>query len=674
MKSLIKGCALFFTLAGIGWADSVQPIVPPAQVLYGSAQKLITSNTDVKIDTTTHVLTASKGIHVSTITFADGTILASTSTLGGGGGGTWGSITGTLSNQTDLQTHFNAVGTSTAALQTQINAVAVSTGAINTSLGVLTTQVNTIAVTTGTLSVTSAAHTASITALGISTGSLQTQITAVAASTGSFQTQITALGVSTGTIQTQVTAIAVSTGAINTTLTNHITAVATSTNTLQTEITALGVSTGTLLTTVSQLSVSTAAIQTQVNALAVSTGTFASATSTGPLKAVDWVTFNSKGALAQSNLAVFNGVTQISSPTIAVAGDGSSIIAYAIGASSAGFKVNPASGTLAGNTFNGASQLVQLTAGIQYPALNGNLITNIAGGNVIGTLPVGTIPGLSSLYINNGSAHQTAVANIDSMTVVTQITAGNMTDTALPPGQCVQTATGGLFSTTGIPCAGSTSLLPSTNTWTGQQAWTSASPSTFTATVVAGGFQSSGSGAAEGIMTEGSDSSLTTPPGAGLIIHWASNVGNAWKFNPNNTSTFTVVGTSVTMTPGDGVVIGNSNGALLDTGAPPTSLAQVQAASGTYTGQNTFTGNATFNGNVSMTNINTVVYSTGVVVQALGPFGIGSLTIAGLHAQIPAFVAEHWYCTDCTVDAEAVSTGTLVGQYSEIGSKTTFPH
>lgn len=46
----------------------------------------------------------------------------------------------------------------------------------------------------------------------------------------------------------------------------------------------------------------------------------------------------------------------------------------------AGAQVNDANTTLAGNEFNGNSQLVQLTAVGKYPALDGSLITNLPGG------------------------------------------------------------------------------------------------------------------------------------------------------------------------------------------------------------------------------------------------------------------------------------------------------
>jgi microcystin-dependent protein len=73
--------------------------------------------------------------------------------------------------------------------------------------------------------------------------------------------------------------------------------------------------------------------------------------------------------------------------------------------------------TLQGNTFNGASQLLQLTAAAFYPSLNGSLITNIAAGNIAsGTL------GDNRLSVNVallGAATQTFTGNNIFSNVIT---------------------------------------------------------------------------------------------------------------------------------------------------------------------------------------------------------------------------------------------------------------
>lgn len=65
-----------------------------------------------------------------------------------------------------------------------------------------------------------------------------------------------------------------------------------------------------------------------------------------------FTTVSGGGGSTVSPLAVFNGSTLISSPTIAVAADGISLTAYAIGSSSSGFKANPSSVTLQGNVYS----------------------------------------------------------------------------------------------------------------------------------------------------------------------------------------------------------------------------------------------------------------------------------------------------------------------------------
>jgi hypothetical protein len=98
---------------------------------------------------------------------------------GAGGGGTWGSITGTLSNQTDLQTIINNIGSSTATLEVQI----VNIGASTASLQVQLTNVG-----------------ISTTAIASSTSSIQVQINGLETSTTTLQTELNAVGVSTTNI------------------------------------------------------------------------------------------------------------------------------------------------------------------------------------------------------------------------------------------------------------------------------------------------------------------------------------------------------------------------------------------------------------------------------------------------------------------------------------------
>lgn len=398
----------------IGWAvsaahtDSIQPIVNTSQVLYGSAQRTITGNSAVQVDTTTHVLSATSGFKTNQITFPDKTIITSSSTLGGNP--PWGTITGVLSNQTDLQNKFNAVaidttslGTSVTGLQSSLNTLGSN---VATSINSLQTQIYAVGITTGNLQT-------SINVVAGTTANLSTSVASLNLSTASLKTQINAVAADTGTIQTQINAIVVSTAAL-----------AVSTASLQTQINGLGT---TYLTqssaTVTYLQTSNAATMylqqssATANYLQLSSATatyaqnniFASSVSSGLLNAQDWNSFNSKTptfpatalAVTTGTLAGFSSVR--SSPTAVVNFEQAQFQVSPAGSATAYVALNPSSATLQGNNFNIANRLVQLTAGGQYPALNGNLITNLNVSNIGAILNQSILQNGATFYVSSGT-------------------------------------------------------------------------------------------------------------------------------------------------------------------------------------------------------------------------------------------------------------------------------
>ncbi len=73
--------------------------------------------------------------------------------------------------------------------------------------------------------------------------------------------------------------------------------------------------------------------------------------------------------------------------------------------------------TIQGNSFNGASQLVQLTAATKYPALDGSLITNITAavsGNLTG--PITSVGNATSIAAQTGTGSVFVVQNTPTLT------------------------------------------------------------------------------------------------------------------------------------------------------------------------------------------------------------------------------------------------------------------
>lgn len=469
MKTILKAASFVALFACLAHADGVPPVVPISGVLFGSAQKLITSSTTaVNVDTTTFRLNANKGVKTSTLTFNDGTILTSTNSIIAAA--VWGGITGTIGNQSDLQTKFNAVGTSTAALQASVTALTASTTTLVASITALTASTTTLGASVSTLSASTTSinatvlsHTASIVALTASTTTLQTQVNSIATSTGT-------LSVSTTSLQNQINLMPTLAG-------NNIMTGQNSWTTPKTSTFTYGVLAGSM--TVGDLSASLF-VKTDANkkltsydllgdtltfrggisdsspfgisnSYGIQTGTLTlnSLPGAGPLRGASFVAVTTgpinmatetTGLLPVANggtgtaspslvsgsnvsitgtwpnqtvnaisggassLAIATGSittsTIISSPTSRAVFDSSVFTASLVGATSSFIGMNYSSMTAQGNTFNIANKLVKLTSGGQYPAVDGNLITNVNYTSVTGApasyVPYGTAGGLTT--------------------------------------------------------------------------------------------------------------------------------------------------------------------------------------------------------------------------------------------------------------------------------------
>lgn len=135
MPVSIAGCTFSGNLPS-GSTSYVQNTLSPTT----TSQQFTVQNSSVSSSETLGFIGGTQCLHS-----INGAVSGTGSDCGsGGGGGTWGSITGTLSNQTDLQSKFNGVSTSTNSLQTQITATGVSTGSLQS-------QETATAVATGTL-------------------------------------------------------------------------------------------------------------------------------------------------------------------------------------------------------------------------------------------------------------------------------------------------------------------------------------------------------------------------------------------------------------------------------------------------------------------------------------------------------------------------------------------
>jgi hypothetical protein len=160
-----------------------------------------------------------------------------------------------------------------------------------------------------------------------------------------------------------------------------------------------------------------------------------------------------------STLAVNKNGVQVSSPTVAINFLGPPFTVTLTGGSTSQVGIDPSSGTLQGNSFNQANQLVKLDGSTRLPVVDGSQLTNVSATN---SLP---FPAGATNYWNipsTGTFPATYGVYTTSVTAST-ISATHLVDSELSAGQCVQTGAGGSFSTTGSACLSAGSYIYNTS-------------------------------------------------------------------------------------------------------------------------------------------------------------------------------------------------------------------
>lgn len=169
-----------------------------------------------------------------------------------------------------------------------------------------------------------------------------------------------------------------------------------------------------------------------------------------------WSTVTSGGtgspvAVTTGSLSGYVGPAT-STSVAAIVFDSSTVAGQLIGAATYFYRMNPSSVTLQGNTFNGASQLVQTNGSTQLPAISGALLINLnASSFTSGTLPAAQLPALTGDVTSSaGSAATTAAAtqaNIRTFTSSITVSGGGgvIVNSVSANSLTISTATGGIF-------------------------------------------------------------------------------------------------------------------------------------------------------------------------------------------------------------------------------------
>lgn len=194
-------------------------------------------------------------------------------------------------------------------------------------------------------------------------------------------------------------------------------------------------------------------------------------------------------------------------------------------------------------------------------------------------------------------------------------------------------------------------LLNATQTWTGGNTWTTPTNSTFTYNLTVGSLTVNGSGAGLVDLLEGSAPSGVT----GDDIIWADSGAHWPLFNPNNTSTYSVVGASITPIVNNCVKwLGNNSvgdaGAACGTGAGSGSGYAVEPATVTFDlakGVTATTG--TFSGQLLAQSTFTVSGGSTTIGSPINFPGVSTLTATSVY----------W---DLSTSTMVVSSANVTGQ------------